>query len=80
MNVNGFAGGRFMRFTGTLTSDITATLVTTGAHAGDWVRLSRTGAGAFVVAVGSLINLAQDEWCEIVYSGSAWELVASGSL
>jgi len=80
VNVSGFQGGRFMRFTGTLTSDITATLVTTGAHTGDWVEISRTGGGAFVVAVGSLKNLAQDEWCKILFNGSAWELCAFGSL
>lgn len=52
-------------------------------HAGDVLRVSRATAstGAFGVIVGaSLKSLAAGQWCELTYSGTAWDVTAAGSL
>lgn len=52
-------------------------------EAGDVLRVTRTAAaiGAFNVIVGaSLKTLADGQWCELTYSGTTWDVVASGAL
>lgn len=68
--------------TGTLTADRAVTLSTTGAYAGLSFRITRTGAGAFNLNVGTgpLKALATGTWGEFVYDGSAWYLAAYGAL
>lgn len=70
------------KHTGTLTANRTVTVSTTNAVAGDKFRITRTGSGAFNLAVGAgpLKNLVQNTWCEIVFDGSAWYLSAYGAL
>jgi hypothetical protein len=68
--------------TGTLTANRAVTLSTTGALIGLSYRITRTGAGAFDLNVGSgpLKALATNTWCEVVYDGSAYYLSAYGAL
>jgi hypothetical protein len=65
-----------------LTQDRAVTLSTTGAANGSKFRIVRTAAGAFNLNVGTgpLAALVEDEWCDVEYNGSAWMLVAKGSL
>lgn len=76
------AAGVYEKFTGTLTAIRTVTLSTTGALAGDRFYITRTGGGAFSLNIGAgpLKALAQNQWCIVVYDGSAWYLAAFGSL
>lgn len=71
-----------IKHSGTLSADRTVTLSTTNATAGDRFRITRTGAGAFNLNIGSgpLKALATGEWCEVVYNGTAWELQQYGAL
>jgi hypothetical protein len=68
--------------TGTLTADRAVTLSTSGALAGMSFRITRSGAGAFNLNVGTgpLKALATGQWAEFVYTGSAWALAQFGSL
>jgi hypothetical protein len=68
--------------TGTLTQDRAVTLSTTGVATGTKFRITRTGAGAFnlYVGTGPLKALATGTWGEFTYSGSAWVLSAYGAL
>lgn len=68
--------------TGVLTADRAVTLGTTGAAAGMWRRVVRTGAGAFNLNVGTgpLKALATNTWADFHYDGSAWRLTAYGAL
>ncbi|TIO42567.1 MAG: hypothetical protein E5X81_20855 [Mesorhizobium sp.] len=70
------------RHTGTLTADRAVTLSTTGAVIGQKFRITRTGAGAFNLTVGTgpLKALATGTWAEVVYDGAAWYLAAYGAL
>jgi len=63
-------------------ADRTITLSTTNARNGSRFRIVRTGGGAFNLLVGSptLKTLATNTWCEVEYDGSAWNLVAYGTL
>ena len=67
-----------------LTGNRSVSLSTTGAFNGTSFRVVRTAAatGAFNLNVGSgpLKALAVGQWCDVVYNGSAWTLVAFGSL
>lgn len=67
-----------------LTADRAVTLSTTNALAGNRFRVVRTAAstGAFNLNVGTgpLKALAAGQWCDVVYDGSAWVLIAAGSL
>jgi hypothetical protein len=60
------------------------TLSTTGAHNGARFRIVReaaaTGASALNVGAGPLKALAAGQWCDVIFDGSAWRLVGSGSL
>lgn len=91
INVNNVNGGFLLTphvspeitlYTATITADRSCSLSTTGAQKGMRFRIVRTGAGAFNlnVGVGPLIALAQNEWCEVVYDGSAWTLCGAGAL
>lgn len=73
---------RIQRWDTTLTADRAVTLSTTNAVSGAYFRIVRTGGGAFNLNVGTgpLAALATGEWCEVVYDGSAWVLVAFGAL
>lgn len=68
--------------TGTLTADRAVTLSTSGALAGDWFLITRTGAGAFNLNIGTgpLKALATNTWGLFMYTGSAWGLRAYGAL
>lgn len=66
--------------TGTLTADRVLSLGTANAQTGSSIRVTRTGAGAFNISVAGLKNLAANEWCEVVYNGSAFVLSAYGIL
>lgn len=68
--------------TGTLTADRAVTLATSDVPAGAWLRITRTGTGAFNLNIGSgpLKALALNTWCEVVFNGSAWVLTAYGAL
>ncbi len=70
------------RHTGVLNADRAVTLSTTNAAAGMSFLLTRTGAGAFNLNVGTgpLKALATNTWCQVVYDGSAWYLAAYGAL
>jgi hypothetical protein len=70
------------RHTGTLTANRAVTLSTTGAIQGQMFRVSRSGSGAFSLNVGTgpLIALATNQWCEVVYDGTAWYMSAYGPL
>lgn len=64
--------------TGTLTADRAITLA---AATDKWqARFVRTGAGAFNLSIGGLKNLTTGTWADVYYNGSAWVLMASGSL
>lgn len=83
VNLIPFSSAPTVLHTGTLTADRTVTLTTTNAVAGKTkFRITRTGSGAFNLNVGSgpLVALAQNEWCEVTYDGSAYVLTAFGSL
>lgn len=43
-------------------------------------RVTRTGGGAFTLSVGGLKALSTGQWCEVVYNGSGYTLVAYGTL
>lgn len=66
--------------TGSLTADRTLSLGSANAQTGSVVRVTRNGAGAFNLSVAGLKNLATNEWCEVVYNGTAWALAAYGAL
>lgn len=70
------------RFTTTLTADRAVTLSTTGAVEANRFKIARPATGAFNLNVGTgpLKALAAGTWCEVEYDGSAWQLVANGSL
>jgi hypothetical protein len=66
-----------------LTANRTLTLGTIGAAIGARFRVVRaaTATGAFTLDVGGLKRLtAAGQWCEVVYTGAGWQLVASGVL
>lgn len=64
--------------TGTLTADRAITLA---AATDKWqARFVRTGAGAFNLSIGGLKNLTTGTWADVYYNGSAWVLMASGTL
>lgn len=66
-----------------LTANRTVTVSTTAAKPGDTFRIVRTTAssGSFTLDVGpGLKTLAQSQWCEISFNGTAWILVGFGSL
>lgn len=66
--------------TGTLTADRTITLSTSGQTAGSMIRFVRTGSGAFNLSIGGLKSLATATWCVVIFNGTAWQLVAYGTL
>lgn len=68
--------------TGTLTANRTVTLATAAVQLGDRFVITRTGGGAFSlnVGVGPLTALGQNEWCEVVFDGTAWALAATGTI
>ncbi len=70
------------RHTGVLNADRQVTLSTTGATAGMGFKITRTGAGAFNLNIGTgpLKALITNTWCEVIYDGSAWYLAAYGAL
>lgn len=76
------SAGTYEKFTGTLTAARQVTLSTTGAIAGNKFFITRTGGGAFNLNIGTgpLKALAQNQWCIVVYDGTAWYLAAFGSL
>lgn len=67
-----------------LTADRAATLSTTGAASGAEFHISRTanatGASSLNVGTGPLKALAAGQWCIVRHNGTAWRLVAFGSL
>lgn len=67
-----------------ITADRAVTLSTTGAVNGSRFHIVReasaTGAFPLNVGTGPLKALAVGQWCDVVYDGSAWTLVAFGSL
>lgn len=77
-----FASPEQTRHTGTLTADRAVTLSTTGAVVDQKFRITRTGAGAFNLNVGTgpLKALITNTWAEFVFDGTAWYLAAYGAL
>lgn len=70
------------QFRTALTANRTITLSTTGAYDGFIFHITRTGGdtgGPWVLAVGALKNLSQNQWCDVQYDGSAWRLIGFGS-
>ncbi|MBZ9674716.1 right-handed parallel beta-helix repeat-containing protein [Mesorhizobium sp. ES1-1] len=67
---------------GMLTADRSVSLSKKRASVGDKFRITRTGGGTFKLNVGDgpLKSLATDAWCEVIYDGSVWRLMASGVL
>lgn len=67
-----------------LTTNRAVTLSATGAAIGDKFRITRQTAASGVsnlnVGTGPLKALAAGQWCDVEYDGSAWVLVAAGSL
>jgi hypothetical protein len=71
-----------LRYATTLTADRAVTLGTTSVSNGQTVSVVRTAGntgGPWGVDVGGLKTLAQNEWCEVFYNGSAWQLGKFGS-
>jgi hypothetical protein len=68
------------RHTGTLTANRTVSLA--GGYKGARFRVARSGAGAFNlnVAASSTKALATGQWVDVENDGTAWQIVASGSL
>lgn len=73
---------RVQNFTTALTANRTITLPTTGLYNGLSFKVSRTGLGAFTLAVGSVKTLPTStaSWAEVVYDGAAWVLTGYGAL
>lgn len=66
---------------GTLTVDRQVTLVTTNAKTGQRWTITRTGGGAGNLLIGSgLKTLTTGTWCEVMYTGSAYILIRSGTV
>ncbi len=75
--------GTVLLYNTALTVARTVTLTTAGAFAGmTWRVVRQAGAtGAFDLDVGGLKTLsAAGQWCDVAFDGSAWVLVANGSL
>lgn len=73
-----------VRFASTLTAERTATLSDTALE-GDRFFISRTGPGNFHLKVQRanaflLTVLQQNDWCQVDYDGSAWNVTASGTV
>jgi len=66
--------------TGTLTANRAVTLSTSGITTGSIIRVVRTGTGAFSLTIGGLKALATNTWCDVVFNGTAWQLIAYGTL
>lgn len=66
--------------TGTLTANRAVTLSTSGIATGSTIRVIRTGTGAFNLTIGGLKALASNTWCDVVFNGTAWQLIAYGTL
>lgn len=73
---------QIQRWATALTANRTVTLSTTGAIAGDWFRVVRTGLGAFTLDVGGLKTIpnATAAFVDVTYNGSAWVLTGYGTL
>jgi hypothetical protein len=72
-----------VRHTGTLTANRAVTLTAdANCYAGAKWKITRTGAGAFNLNVGTgpLKALATNTWAEFTYDGAAWYLSAYGAL
>ena len=71
-------------FNTALTSDRAVTLSTTNVNNGSMFRVVRTSSatGAFNLNVGTgpLKAVGIGAWCDVQYNGSAWVLIAAGSL
>jgi len=70
-------------FSTPLTTNRTVTLSTTNVNNGSMFRITRTGTatGAYNLVVGaSLKTLDVSRWCDVQYNGTAWMLVATGTL
>lgn len=83
LSLTPFVSAPNIRHTGTLTADRAVALGTTNAVAGKTkFRITRTGSGAFNLNVGTgpLKALATNQWCEVIYDGSAYFLSAYGAL
>lgn len=75
--------GNIIRYASTLTANRTVNLSTASVTNGAIVRVVRTAAdsgGPWTVSVGGLKALSANQWCELFYNGSAWQLGAFGSL
>jgi hypothetical protein len=71
------------RFQNALTTNRTVTLGTADAWRGQTFMVTRTGgdtAGPWTLSVGGLKSLSQNQWCKVEYNGSAWVLMAYGTL
>lgn len=53
-----------------------------GAKKGDTLRFVRTAAatGAFALDIAGVKNLAAGQWCDIMFDGAAWVVIAAGDL
>ena len=72
----------YQEHTGTLTANRAVTLATTKARPGARFHVTRKGAGAFNLNIGTgpLKALIQNTWCEVIFDGSAWKLMKYGAL
>lgn len=66
--------------TGTLSSAITATPLTTRAYEGAEFIITRLGTGNFTLSIGGLAFLQTRSWCRIRFVSGAWVLVEFGYL
>ena len=65
---------------GSLAANRTLTLPTANLYRGQAFHITRGSGGSGTLDVGGLKTLSANQWCEVVYSGSAWSLVSAGSL
>lgn len=77
--------GSVMLYDAAITADRAVTLTVAGAHLGmRWLvvrQVAATGSFDVDVGVGPLKALdTAGDWCEVMFDGTAWVLVAAGSL
>lgn len=62
-------------------TSVRSVLLPSGAIAGDKIRVSRLSSSTgSTLAIGSVKNLAAGQWADLVYSGTDWVVIGSGSV
>src|SRR4051812_37029933 len=70
------------RWATALTANRVVTLSNTNAQNGDYIRVVRTGLGAFTLDVGGLKTIPNSTaaFVEVMHDGTAWRLIGYGTL